>query len=347
MNCFRTALATTVVALICCCVSSAFAGELSIRGEEILLDGEPVKVIGLRCSNSLMSDATTDQLIEQLDDMQSYGLNTVSVFVMGSRFGDIAGYRPDGSLDPAVKSRLARVLDATDERGMICIVGCLYWSTSRAKEKLDHWTEADAAKAIAGTAKWIAERGDRHVIMDVDNEGMAARAKKWSTTKLDGRREIRCSRVACRREQQRSGRRRGLEYPPLTVRAGQTMVRQRSKSSHARRLLGQVQQGDASEGCRLRELFTNRSLHGRDEGRSIATNPRGTARLCRATSSRARGCNVLRTKASAVRSCSSAAAPNLVPPPTRTPHGTRTSTHFTLTPAISGGSKACSRSSMS
>ena len=67
---------------------------------------------------------------------------------------------------------------------MICIVGCLYWSTSRAKEKLDQWTEADAAAAIACTAKWIAGRGDRHVIMDVDNEGMAARAKKWSTTKL-------------------------------------------------------------------------------------------------------------------------------------------------------------------
>ena len=70
--------------------------------------------------------------------MQSYGLNTVSVFVMGSRFGDIEGYRPDGSLDSAVKARLARVLDAMNERGMICIVGCLYWSTSRAKQKLEH-----------------------------------------------------------------------------------------------------------------------------------------------------------------------------------------------------------------
>ena len=182
----RILLAALAAIAVTSCIPPAGAGELSIRGEEILLDGQPIKVIGLRCSNSLMSDATTDQLINQLDAMRSYGLNTISVFVMGSRFGDVQGYRPDGSLDPLVRSRLARVLDATGERDMICIVGCLYWSTSRAKEKLGHWTETNAAAAIAGTAGWIAKRSDRHVIMDVDNEGMAARANKWSTTKLIG-----------------------------------------------------------------------------------------------------------------------------------------------------------------
>ena len=112
------------------------------------------------------------------------GLRLAPLLLMGAADAADLVLLIDGSLDPAVKSRLARVLDATDERRMICIVGCLYWSTSRAKEKLDQWTEADAAAAIACTAKWIAGRGDRHVIMDVDNEGMAARAKKWSTTKL-------------------------------------------------------------------------------------------------------------------------------------------------------------------
>ena len=116
--------------------------------------------------------------------MQSYGLNTVSVFIMGSRFGDVAGYRGDGSMDPVIQARLAKVLDATAERNMICIVGCLYWSTSRAKKDLSRWKETDACHAIAGTAKWIAERGDRHVILDVDNEGMASRDRGWSTTNM-------------------------------------------------------------------------------------------------------------------------------------------------------------------
>ena len=99
----RVTFFSVATMLLCQCGLHSIAAELSICGEEILLDGRPVKVIGLRCSNSLMSDATTDQLIEQLAQMQSYGLNTVSVYVMGSRFGDIQGYRPDGSLDPVVQ----------------------------------------------------------------------------------------------------------------------------------------------------------------------------------------------------------------------------------------------------
>lgn len=178
-----SALATILLADWLGC-SSVVAAEVSIHGEEILLDGQPTKVIGLRCSNSVMSEQTTDELIASLDDMRAYGLNTVSVFLMGSRFGDVAGYRPDGSMEPAIQNRLARVLDETARREMICIVGCLYWSTSRAKASLQHWSEADAARAIVGTAKWLAERGDRHVILDVDNEGMAARAEGWSTTRM-------------------------------------------------------------------------------------------------------------------------------------------------------------------
>ena len=152
---------------------------LVVQGDQLLLDEEPVKVLGLRCSNALMSDETTAALIEALDLYQSYGINLISVFVMGSRFGDVKGYLPDGRMDPVYQRRLERILEATQERRIIAIVGCLYWSTSKAKEDLGDWTQEDADQAIAGTARWLREQGFHHVILDPDNEGMASRAMNW------------------------------------------------------------------------------------------------------------------------------------------------------------------------
>ena len=162
------------------------AGEtkVSVSGDQILLNGQSVKVLGLRCSNALMSDRTTDELIAALDMYRSYGVNTISVFLMGSRFGDVKGYLPDASLSPSHCRRLERILKTTDKRGMVTIVGCLYWSTSRAKEDLSDWTQEDAERAVANTAKWLADKEYTHVILDPDNEGMAVRAKKWKTQDL-------------------------------------------------------------------------------------------------------------------------------------------------------------------
>jgi hypothetical protein len=169
------------VVLILLCASLTFAGHLTTQGDQLLYEGEPVKLIGLRCSNALISDQTTDDLIGALDLYQSYGLNTVSVFVMGSRFGDVKGYLPDTSMDPVYLGRLERILNATQSRDMMMVVGCLYWSVSKAKEELSEWTQDDANRAIAGTARWLADKDYKNVILDPDNEGMAGREMNWET----------------------------------------------------------------------------------------------------------------------------------------------------------------------
>lgn len=69
----------------------------SAQGNQIVLNERPVKILGLRCSNALISKGKTDELIANLDAFKSYGVNTISVFLMGSRFGDIKGY-PSGRL---------------------------------------------------------------------------------------------------------------------------------------------------------------------------------------------------------------------------------------------------------
>lgn len=147
----------------------------SVRGDQTLINGRPFKVIGLRCSNALISDATARQLIENLDTFKACGVNAVSVYLMGSRFGDVKGYRPDASLEPAIAERLGRIIEAADARGMIVLVGCLYWSDSKAKEGLAHWKQADAERAVGNAARWLRAHGHRNVFLDPDNEGMAHR----------------------------------------------------------------------------------------------------------------------------------------------------------------------------
>ena len=166
--------------------AQAFAGQyvLGVKGNQIVLNERPVKILGLRCSNALTSEVKTDELIANLDGFKSYGVNTISVFLMGSRFGDIKGYRPDASLDPTSATRLGRIVEAADERGMIVLVGCLYWSTSIAKADLAGWQQADANKAIRNTIQWLKNRNYRNVFVDVDNEGMAHHAMGWSISQM-------------------------------------------------------------------------------------------------------------------------------------------------------------------
>jgi hypothetical protein len=159
---------------------SAAGAALEVRGEKLFFNNREIKLIGLRCSNALVSDQSTTDLVRSLDTYRSFGVNAISVFFMGSRFGDVKGYLPDGSLNPLIRDRMARLLQATAERDMIMIVGCLYWGTSRAKEDLTGWTQESADRAVGATARWLAEEGFTHVILDPDNEGMATAAMKWN-----------------------------------------------------------------------------------------------------------------------------------------------------------------------
>ena len=161
---------------------------VSIAGSTIFLNGpqgsKPFQVLGLRCSNALISDAKVDELIDNLDTFKQYGINSVSVFFMGSRFGDIKGYNPDATLNPVYRDRMGRIIEAADARGMVVLVGCFYWSTSSAKEDLGSWGQAEANAAVANTVQWLSDNNYRNVMVDIDNEGMAYRAKGWSMQQI-------------------------------------------------------------------------------------------------------------------------------------------------------------------
>lgn len=158
---------------------------VTVEGNKVLVGGVSFKIRGLRLANALMSDKATTDLVERgLDRHRSYGVNMISVYVMGSRFGDVKGYNREGSLNPVYEQRLARIIEACEARGMIVLVGCLYWGGSAAKADLEHWTQADANQAVFNTVKWLAENDYTNVFVDPDNEGMAHVAKGFDIGKM-------------------------------------------------------------------------------------------------------------------------------------------------------------------
>jgi len=160
----------------------ARAHVFTVRGDKTCLNGQEFLVKGLRCSNALISDRTAQDLIDNLDAFAGYGVNTLSVYFMGSRFGDVKGYDEDASLSSVYAERMARIIEAADNRGMVVLVGCLYWSTSRSK--WDSWTQAEANKAVANTVAWLKEKRYRNVFVDIDNEGMAQAAKGFDPRQM-------------------------------------------------------------------------------------------------------------------------------------------------------------------
>ena len=163
-------------------LSSSFAQRFSVKENKTFLDNKEFQVIGLRCSNALISDEIANGLIDQLDTYQNYGINTISVFFMGSRFGDIKGYNEDGTLNNTYSDRMARIIEACSKRNMVVLVGCLYWGNS--KGKWENWTQKEANSAVANTVKWLSDNKYYNVIVDPDNEGMANRAKGFDISKM-------------------------------------------------------------------------------------------------------------------------------------------------------------------
>ncbi|NOR74915.1 MAG: hypothetical protein GQ525_07130, partial [Draconibacterium sp.] len=135
----------------------------STKGDKTYINNKEYLTIGLRCSNALISDKTTSELIKYLDSYKSYGVNTISVFFMGSRFGDVKGYNEDASLNTVYTKRMAKIIKACDKREMVVLVGCLYWGGS--KGKWESWTQKEANLAVANTVKWLSENNFRNVFV--------------------------------------------------------------------------------------------------------------------------------------------------------------------------------------
>lgn len=159
----------------------------SVKGNKTYLNEKELQSIGLRCSNALLSDTTVDDLIENLDVFKEYGINTISVYFMGSRYSNIYGYEKDGTLNTVYKKRMEKIIEACDKRDVVTLVGILYWGSGMADNKNDYyagWAQKEVNGAIQNTMKWLKENKYYNVFIDPDNEGMAERGAKFNMDEM-------------------------------------------------------------------------------------------------------------------------------------------------------------------
>jgi hypothetical protein len=166
----------------------------SVEGNKTLLNGKEFQAIGLRCSNSLMSEETTNELIAHLDLYKEYGLNTISVYFMGSRYSDVNGFNLDATLKQEYASRMGRIIEACDKREMVVLVGILYWGAQiDALENAYYhsWDQEKVNQVMRNTVLWLKENNYKNVFIDPDNEGMAERGAGFSINEMicEGKKE--------------------------------------------------------------------------------------------------------------------------------------------------------------
>ena len=113
------------------------------------------------------------EFLAAMPEWRKHGLLSFTVNLQG---GSPEGYskgqpwetgalNPDGSLRPAFMQRLALILDRADSLGMAPIVGIYYFGQDqRVKD------EAAVKHAVSQTVNWLLQRGDRHVLLEINNE---------------------------------------------------------------------------------------------------------------------------------------------------------------------------------
>jgi hypothetical protein len=143
----------------------------SLGREGFLLDGQPIKLWGLRCGNALMTPSVTERHVRALDQMVAHGINTIGCYIQGSNGGwpdseaGINGFDRDGVLKPAFADRLEWLVREADARGMVVMVGVI--SPRKDQQLAD---EQAIRRAIESTADFLRERRLRNVFVDLVHE---------------------------------------------------------------------------------------------------------------------------------------------------------------------------------
>jgi len=160
----------TLIVLLCgFFFTSVSAQVLEINGEAFLLDGKPFDMWGVRMASASQREAYTAELISNLDDYRSSGINCISVFVQGSSGGFADPFGANGtSIDEAHWDRLKRIIGECSRRDMVVIVGIFYQRTMKDPEICNLKSEEDIRSAVRLVAEKL--KPYRNVIINIANE---------------------------------------------------------------------------------------------------------------------------------------------------------------------------------
>jgi hypothetical protein len=119
-------------------------------------------------------ERNTREFLAAMPDWRRHGLLAFTINLQGgSPQGYTTGRQPwhnsaltaKGDLRPDYRDRLGRILDRADELGMVAILGIFYFGQD---ERLED--EAAVLRALDNAVDWVLDRGDRNVLIEVNNE---------------------------------------------------------------------------------------------------------------------------------------------------------------------------------
>jgi hypothetical protein len=118
-------------------------------------------------------DRNTHEFIAAMPNWRAHGLLAFTVNLQGgspegyseTQPWDNAAFTPKGDPRPAYLDRLAKILDAADDLGMIVILGLFYFGQDQRLRD-----EQAIIKAVESVTDWLLARGDRHVLVEIANE---------------------------------------------------------------------------------------------------------------------------------------------------------------------------------
>lgn len=149
--------------LLLASTSGASAATLAVRGDQFLLDGQSLKLWGVRTASASQTEESTRHLIAQLDDYARHGINAVAVFYQGSSGGYSNPFSADGGeIDPGHRARMAEIIAACDRHGMVVIVG-IFYQRSEFLRTPAAWE--NAVRTVTRTLK-----PHRNIIVNIANE---------------------------------------------------------------------------------------------------------------------------------------------------------------------------------
>lgn len=181
-------LSFVLTVLFCAPSTTAFeSGQsgplLSREGQVFKLDDIEISLFGIRVANALESDDVAQRLIDHLDEMKSYGIQSVNVSLQGARTGTANAFASNGALRQSYSDRLRAILDATADRGFVCVVTFYYQARDQDLQD-DEAVRAATRNATELLKPW------RHVWLYVINEPGHAGFDRSILTSSAGRAEL-------------------------------------------------------------------------------------------------------------------------------------------------------------
>jgi hypothetical protein len=119
------------------------------------------------------AERNTNEFLAAMPEWRRHGLLAFTLNLQGGSPQGYSQNQPwhnsaitdDGELRPEYMARLARILDRADELGMVAILGLFYFGQDQRLKD-----EAAVLRATDRAVNWVLDRGDRHVLIEVNNE---------------------------------------------------------------------------------------------------------------------------------------------------------------------------------